>query len=384
MNGLFIVNSDYDSLVEKGVAHGISERREDGFLETAITIHPFAVQNRELDLAPGARLIEIRNPDYRGWRPIQWVVYLAHICAVIFRLVILVRRCEIDFVRAQDPYYCGLIGLIVARLTGRKFCISIHADYDRMDELDPGRGAPRIFGSRSFAKRLERFLLARADRVLAISQYIADYACRNGADRRVIRLFRHMVNTEDFSTSPFPENQTVSVVSRLSLQKHILDVAKIARELADRAVVFRIEIAGGGEDRKRLEALLRELGVDEKVVLLGFQSRKTVAELLGRSSINLCLCGGASLIEAGMVGRPSVAYDWEWHREVVVDGETGRLVGEGDWRGAAAAVAELLEQPARAAEMGRSAGAKVRAMYDRQTLLAARREVYRELVGQVA
>lgn len=381
MNGLFIVNSDYDSLVEKGVARGISERREDGFLQTAITIHPFALQNRELDLAPGVRLIEIKNPDYRGWRPVQWALYLAHICAVVFRLTSLVGRYEIDFVRAQDPYYCGLIGLIVARLTGRKFCISIHADYDRMDEMDPGRGAPRIFGSRTLAKRLERFLLMRVNRLLAISQYIADYASRNGASEGVIRLFRHMVNTEDFSTSPSPKNRTISVVSRLSLQKYILDVARIARELSDRAVAFSIEIAGDGEDRERLESLLRDLHVDDRVALLGFQNRKAVANLLGRSSINLCLCGGASLIEAGMVGRPSVAYDWEWHREVVVDGATGRVVDEGDWKAAAAAIAELLEQPEQAAEMGRSAGAKVRAMYDRRALLAARREVYRELVG---
>ena len=45
--------------------------------------------------------------------------------------------------------------------------------------------------------------------------------------------------------------------------------------------------------------------------------------------------------------RPTVAYDWEWHGELVIDGDTGRLVPEGDCLAAASALAELLEAPER-------------------------------------
>ena len=382
MIGLFILDSDYDSLLRKGVADGILDRLEDGFLERAITIHPFTQSDRQVDLSPNVTLFEMKQPNGRGPRPVLWFVFLIHLIKVTSRTISLVRQNHVDFIRAQDPYFCGLIGLVVSRLTGRRFCVSIHADYDRMDELDPKFGAPRIFGSRQLACWLERRVLSRADRVLAITGYIAGYARRHGAPAERIRLFRHMVKIDNFSPTPVSsESNLICVVSRLTLQKHILDVARVARALKDRGVRFQIEVAGDGEARADLISLIRELDVEDKVKLLGFQSRGSVAELLARSAVNLCLCGGASLIEAGMIGRPSVAYDWEWHNEVVIDGETGRLVAEGDYEAAAAAIADLLSEPKRICQMGVASGRLMRDMYDLDALLEARRAAYRDLLA---
>src|SRR3546814_20250982 len=112
------------------------------------------------------------------------------------------------------------------------------------------------------------------------------------------------------------------------MQKHVLDVAWIARALKDRGVPFRIEIAGDGEARDQLVALMKDLDIEEQVMLLGFQDRENVAALLPRSSVNLCLHGGVSRAEAAVVERHSVAYDWAWQSEVIVDGPTGRQTGK--------------------------------------------------------
>jgi glycosyltransferase involved in cell wall biosynthesis len=65
--------------------------------------------------------------------------------------------------------------------------------------------------------------------------------------------------------------------------------------------------------------------------------------------------GGVSLIEAAAAGAALVSYDVEWHREIVLDGETGCLLRENDVDGAAAAIAGLLDDPARARAMGHRA-----------------------------
>src|SRR3546814_5502872 len=49
MVGIFVLDSDYDSLLRKGVVDSISDRLEDGLLHEAITIHPFALHERRIE-----------------------------------------------------------------------------------------------------------------------------------------------------------------------------------------------------------------------------------------------------------------------------------------------------------------------------------------------
>ena len=62
--------------------------------------------------------------------------------------------------------------------------------------------------------------------------------------------------------------------------------------------------------------------------------------------------GGFSLIESCAAGSPAIAYDVEWHGELVRDGETGFLLAEGDAAGLVAAVERLLDDEALAARLG--------------------------------
>ena len=169
VRALFILDSDYDSLVAKGVIAAASVRTEDGLFEQAYSAHPFASHDRRIQLATDHTLIEFRQDLSPALRPILWARYARHLARVVLTLTALVRRENIAVVRAQDPYFCGFIGWVVSLLAGARFCISIHTDYDRAEELDPATGAPCIFGSRGLARKLERFMLGRAERILVIS-----------------------------------------------------------------------------------------------------------------------------------------------------------------------------------------------------------------------
>jgi glycosyltransferase involved in cell wall biosynthesis len=383
VNGLFVLHSDIESLRKKGVLENIFERDEDGFMDSVITFHPLTRKDHVENLGPHNVVHELKQPESSAFRPISWLKMGWHLAHAISYGKTLVEKNKVSFIRAQDPFLCGMIGYGVSRLTRKPFCISIHADYEKMNKLDPGGAAPRLFSSYKMARRLEKFLLGRTDLVLAVTGYIAEYAKRRGARPERVRLFRHFIDPRFFDSpiQSIRENPpTVGVVSRLSRQKHILDLPRIAVALKDMGVGFRIEVAGDGEVRVELEKKIKDMGLSDGIVLLGYQDRQGVAALLGRASVYLALHGGASLAEAAAMACPTVAYDWEWHSEIVENQKTGILVPEGDPATAADALRQLLENPARALEMGREARERVRELYRRDVLLEARRAAYAELV----
>ena len=83
------------------------------------------------------------------------------------------RKEKIDFIRSQDPYVSGLIGLMLSKFLNRKLCISIHADYEKRHLLDPEFGAPKILGSRKFDEYIKKITLKSSDLILPIRKSIS-------------------------------------------------------------------------------------------------------------------------------------------------------------------------------------------------------------------
>jgi glycosyltransferase involved in cell wall biosynthesis len=112
-------------------------------------------------------------------------------------------------------------------------------------------------------------------------------------------------------------------------------------------------IAGGG-DREPLDALAAELGIADAVVLLGV--RLDVANVLAAGDIAVISSdfegSPLSAMEYLAAGLPVVATDVGGLPDLVRQGENGLLVPRRDPVALAAAVGELLSDPARAAEMG--------------------------------
>ncbi len=69
---------------------------------------------------------------------------------------------------------------------------------------------------------------------------------------------------------------------------------------------------------------------------------------------------GVVALEAAAAGCPVVAADLEGLRDAIIDGKAGRLITSADRVAWTDAIAELLEDPARAAELGARAQAWVR------------------------
>ncbi len=121
---------------------------------------------------------------------------------------------------------------------------------------------------------------------------------------------------------------------------------------------IRLEIAGGGDDRERLERVARKLELGDAVSFLGYVSEERKRELL-RQAWGVVFPSvkegwGISNVEAAACGTPAVASDSPGLRESVIDGETGILVPHGDPRQLASAMLRLCGNPDLVERLGRA------------------------------
>jgi glycosyltransferase involved in cell wall biosynthesis len=259
---------------------------------------------------------------------------------------------EISVIRGSDPHHTGLAAMILSFITNVPYCISIHSNYDLIfPEEDFFYLTMLPIKARYLRKLFERFIFSRAKFILSVSQFIADYALRNGARKNAVKIIPHGVDVCLFDKADNHQmvemlkregKPLIIVVSRISREKNIFDVVDIALKLKSILPSFLFVIVGDGPDRKIFEEKIKKLDLGENIKLLGFQNQTTVAALRKLANVNLCLLDGFSLIEAALSSRPIVAYDVEWHPELIKDNQTGILVPNRDVQSAAASIKRLI------------------------------------------
>lgn len=394
---LFLVPSDYDALARKGVARMILERDENGFFERVVTVHPIALQDRVIDLDPIHRIHEFSagrafESGFAAriallWLPIRMV-------AIAWRIRRITEEEGIDIIRATDAYLMGVLAWIVARATGRRFCVSLHADYDKRFALSPKTGARRLI--RSVAGCLPGFVLPRAHMVLPIRNHLAEWAERKGVSRDRIRLIPHGIDLEPFEhpvaldvrslLSIAPSVSIVSFVGRLTMDNYVDHILDAAARLAGRRSGFVFVLAGEGDEAARIRSLIAASPALTKCVqMVGFQPYDRVVALRRASAVALCLMGGFSLVEACAAACPVVTYDVEWHRDLVVDGVNGFVVQEGDIDRVVGAIDRLLSNAAgEAVQMGERGRALAFAQHDLRATTEIKRGCYQLLMASAA
>jgi phosphatidylinositol alpha-1,6-mannosyltransferase len=170
--------------------------------------------------------------------------------------------------------------------------------------------------------------------------------------------------------APPPSGRRVLSVARLVPRKGIDQVLRALTCLPD--VEYRV--VGHGPDEPRLRWLAESLRVSNRVRFLGrvsdSQLEREYAEasllvLPARRTADGQLEGyGLVYFEAAAWGRPAVAGRSGGELDAVVDGQTGLLVDGTSHEQVAAAVAALLDNPARLRLMGAAARARVESSHN--------------------
>lgn len=174
----------------------------------------------------------------------------------------------------------------------------------------------------------------------------------------------------------------VACVGDVRPSKAVPDLLEATRFLPPELPIHLV-LAGPGTDTPGFRALVARSPMADRIHLLGY--RKDALQLMAA-------CDGyalpsrwgesltRSLVEAMCVGVPPVITDLPGNREVVVDGECGRVVPPADPRALAAALADLASDRERA----RAWGAAARAHIGRRWSHARTVEQVRALVERLA
>jgi len=161
-------------------------------------------------------------------------------------------------------------------------------------------------------------------------------------------------------------------VGRLCEQKGQLLLLEAARVLAARSIAFELVLAGDGEMRGQIEALIARHGLQQQVRITGWISSAQVREeiLAARALVLPSFAEGLPVVimEAMALRRPVLTTYVAGIPELVRPGENGWLFPAGAVDELAAAMADCLAQPAEALQrMGEAARQRVLQRHDIDT-----------------
>jgi glycosyltransferase involved in cell wall biosynthesis len=210
--------------------------------------------------------------------------------------------------------------------------------------------------------RLHRHTLARATRVIAVSNAVAhELRASDVVNEKQIAVIPNGIDVERFSRARasfdrvqflrsmgFPVDcLLVGSIGELRTLKRHDDFIRAAAIVAARFPETRFVLAGIGEVQKQLEALVNELGLSERFYFLGWldDAEKLLCAMDVFVSASETESFGLAIVEAMAAGTAVVATATEGAREVIDNGNTGVLVPIGNVEHMARSVIDLLSDP---------------------------------------
>ncbi|MEI2429799.1 glycosyltransferase family 4 protein [Lysobacter yananisis] len=264
-----------------------------------------------------------------------------------------------------------LVGRFAARRARRPLLHHVHSRTDRDTE-----NALR----NRVNSAIQRFGAARATRLVAVSHGTAHYLRGLGYDDEVVRV---VPNGVPVNPAPRPwiapdGAWTLGMVALFRPRKGVEVLIDALAQLRAQGRDVSLRAVGGFESdayREQVLAHAQARGVAEQIHWTGF-TRDVSAELARIDLFVLPSLYGEGLpmvlIEALSLGLPVVATANEGVPEVLADGRAGELVPPGDATALAAAIAALMDDPARAAVL---AGRGLQRQRERYSDVAMARQV---------
>jgi glycosyltransferase involved in cell wall biosynthesis len=366
-----------------------------GYFEQMWNVHFPAGTRGVLDLTPRHHLIDVdfpppslggQNGAQKTRLPITTMAWreLRFLCWLLPFLV----RCRASIVTATNPYLQGLNAALANRLLGVPYAVIITRDFD-WDWTVLGKQAfGSVYPTRTIERLIGRWVLRNANLVLADRQYYRQFAVRNGTPECRAVATRVLADSAYAQARPSAEvrqryglgsGPLLSYVGRLDADKFALDLVECLALVQQRFPEVVLACAGRGALSEAMRQRAVELGVQGNLRLLGALDLADLPTLVASSDVCVAPHMGYTLIEAGLTGVPIVTYDYDFHAEIITDGQTGFLVELRDVAALAARVCDLLADPVTA----RAMGARLRAQLLRDHSLEAVVPRYRQAYDQV-
>ncbi|MFP5108562.1 glycosyltransferase [Neobacillus sp. C211] len=199
-------------------------------------------------------------------------------------------------------------------------------------------------------------VFAKADIITANSNYTANVLRKFGCPSGKLRLLPMGINPDDFhfKTREMPIDQKINITSvgRLVEKKGHEYAIRAMKLLVNKYPLMKYKIAGDGPLKNKLEGIIKELDLENNVLLLGNLDQKEIGDLLDQTHIVLFPSvtardgdeegQGVVLLEAQASGIPIVSTFHDGIPESVVEDKTAYLVDERDEIGLSLAIEKMI------------------------------------------
>jgi glycosyltransferase involved in cell wall biosynthesis len=218
-------------------------------------------------------------------------------------------------------------------------------------------------------------------------------AISNGANPSRSRLARIAIDREILEApvvsrealQDFPKSGRVILLwSRLGPEKYVGEALEAFIDLAATHSDVSLVTIGDGPTRASLELRARAAGLADRALFLGRRDHEFIRSAGACADVALVPYGGSSLVEAVLLDLPVVAFDVEWHAELIRNGETGFLADFPDPQHLASQLRTALDEPGEAQRMAQACRAVADRMFDPVRVYADERRFYETLLQHPA
>jgi glycosyltransferase involved in cell wall biosynthesis len=247
---------------------------------------------------------------------------------VLFHVRRLIERESIDIIHTHEVR-SDVIGLIAGKLSGVPVMTTLHGWIENSLK-------GRLF------TRLDKRVLRFFDHVVVVSEKIKSQALDCGVRQDKVTVLHNALALENYSRNREDRtfrrelgvaDQTILVgnIGRLSPEKGQADFIRAARTVLERHQDARFLLVGTGDDKPRLEELVQRIGLNGKVMFLGY--RQDMAQIY--NGLDLVVQSSFTegmpnvVLEALAMEVPVIATNVGGTAEAIIDNETGVLVQPG-------------------------------------------------------
>lgn len=207
---------------------------------------------------------------------------------------------------------------------------------------------------------------------VCVGRHLAELAVERGVPAQRVHFVPNAVKPPSVLAAPFADTSRparIVAAGRLHPKKGFDVLIAALALLRDQGQGFDCEIAGEGDERPKLEGLIAQHGLGERVRLVGWRDASAflaTGDVFAFPSYQEGF--PLVLLEAMAVGLPVASSAIPGPVEMIAEGVDGTLVPPGDAPALAGALAGLIAAPENARALGVAARAKVLGDYGPESL----------------
>jgi glycosyltransferase involved in cell wall biosynthesis len=314
-----------------------------------------------------------------------WFIFGAMIW-IVFKSIRLIKKEKIELIHAQG-FLSGIIALLVKKITKIPYLLTIQsADFSVYH--------PRLNINiiKIVYKKLEKSVFRNADYCHAVSNYLADHMKQYGVQK--VKMVSNGVNWEKFKPDAnklqtrkelgFDAENLIVCVSRLEHKNGTHDLIEAAKHLND--FDFKIIICGSGSEREKLEKMVKDFNLEDRVFFLGDILHSELPKYVACADIfvrpSLAEGFGIVFLEAMACNVAVIGTPVGGIADFLKDKETGLLCETGNPKGIAEKIKNLIQDKVLQEKLVRNGRKMVLEEYDWGKISEKLREIYAEIINR--